>query len=160
MRHSAVLARLNYLALDRPDIQQAVAEIAKRMPAPCAPEFRLLKGLGRYLRGAPRAVQLFMWQDDPEELVAYVHPVWAGERATRESTSGGMACRGRRLTKSWSSSQQTVALSSGEAELYALTKGRRRPLALHPWPGIWGRARGRRCVVTALLHSQYPKGWA
>ena len=32
-------------------------------------------------------------------------------------------CLGRHVIKTWSSSQQTIALSSGEAELYALTKG-------------------------------------
>ena len=36
-RYRALVARLNYLALDRPDIQFAVKDAAKRMSAPRAP---------------------------------------------------------------------------------------------------------------------------
>ena len=36
-RYRAIVARLNYLALDRPAIQYAVKEAAKWMSAPCAP---------------------------------------------------------------------------------------------------------------------------
>ena len=75
-------------------------------------------------------VQVLIWQDDPEELVTYVDSDWAGDRATRKSTSGGMVFRGHHLIKSWSSNQQIVALSSGEAELYALTKGAAQTLGI------------------------------
>ena len=44
-RYRALVARLNYLALDRPDIQYAVKEAAKWMSAPCAPP------IGSCLRG-------------------------------------------------------------------------------------------------------------
>ena len=80
-RYRALVARLNYLALDRPDIMFGVKEAAKRMSAPCAPDWKLLKRIGRYLRLVPRAVQVFVWQDDPGELVAYVDSDWAGDRA-------------------------------------------------------------------------------
>ena len=105
------------------DIQHDVNGVVKRMSAPCAPDWGLLKVLGRYLKGAPRAVQVFIWQDRPAELVAFVDSDWAGDRATRKSTSGGIVFRGHHLIKSWSTNQQIVALSSCEAELYALTKG-------------------------------------
>ena len=39
-----------------------------------------------------------------------------------ESTSGGVVMWGSHCSKAWSTSQTTVALSSGEAELYAMTK--------------------------------------
>ena len=116
-RYRAIVARLNYLALDLPDIQFAVKEAAKNMSAPTTPDWRLLKRLGRYLKGAPRAVQKFVWQDDPSELVIYVDSDWAGDRATRKSTSGGMVFREHHLLTSWSTNQQVIALSSGEAEL-------------------------------------------
>ena len=122
-RYRALVARLNYLALDRPDIQFGVKEAAKRMSAPRAPDMKLLKRLGRYLKGVPRAVLVFVWQDAPEELATYVDSDWAGDRGSRKSTSGGMVFRGHHLIKSWSTSQQVIALSSGEAELYVLTKG-------------------------------------
>ena len=52
-RYRALVARLNYLALDRPDIQFGVKEAAKRMSAPCAPDWKLLKRIGRYLKLVP-----------------------------------------------------------------------------------------------------------
>ena len=75
-------------------------------------------------------MQVFVWQDDPAELTAYVDSDWAGDRATRKSTSGGMIFRGYHLIKSWSSNQQIVALSSGEAELYVLTQGAAQTLGI------------------------------
>ena len=71
-RYRALVARLNYLALDRPDIMFGVKEAAKRMSAPSAPDWTLLKRIGRYLRLVPRAVQVFVWQREPAELVTYV----------------------------------------------------------------------------------------
>ena len=41
-----------------------------------------------------------------------------------------MLFRGRHLIKSWSTNQQVIALSSGEAELYAMTKGAAQVLGL------------------------------
>lgn len=46
----------------------------------------------------------------------------AGEMDTRKSTSGGLVCVGDHVIKAWSSTQSVIALSSGEAELYALNK--------------------------------------
>ena len=48
---------------------------------------------------------------------------WPGVRSSRKSTTGGVVCLGHHMIKSWSSTQQLVALSSGEAELYAFIKG-------------------------------------
>ena len=52
-RYRPPAARLNYLALDRSDIQFAIKEIAKRMSVPHAPDWKLLQRVGRYLKGAP-----------------------------------------------------------------------------------------------------------
>ena len=41
---------------------------------------------------------------------------------TRRSTSGGLIMLGNHMIKFWSSSQPVIALSSGEAEFYALVK--------------------------------------
>ena len=122
-RYRAIVARLNYLALDRPDRDFAVKEAAKKTSAPCAPDLQLRKRICRYLKGAPRAVQAFVWQNEPSELVTCVDSDWAGDRGSRKSTSGGMVFRGHHLLKSWRTNQQVIALSSGEAELYAMTKG-------------------------------------
>ena len=46
-----------------------------------------------------------------------------GEAACRRSTSGGLILLGEHLIKSWSTTQTITALSSGEAEYYAIVKG-------------------------------------
>ena len=47
----------------------------------------------------------------------------AGCLRTRKSTNGGALMLGQHCLKSWSSTQSVIALSSGEAEFYALVKG-------------------------------------
>ena len=63
--YRAMAARLNYLALDRSDIQFATKEIARHMAAPTEGNWLLMKRLGRYLKGSPRLVQMFRWQGAP-----------------------------------------------------------------------------------------------
>ena len=48
---------------------------------------------------------------------------WAGDKRTGKSTSGRCPMAGNHLIKSWSTNQQTVATSSGEAELNSSVKG-------------------------------------
>ena len=58
-RYRAITARLNYLALDRPDLQYATKEVSKRMANPREAAWKGLKRIGRYIVGAPRLVQPF-----------------------------------------------------------------------------------------------------
>ena len=57
----AVAARGNYLAQDRPDIQFAVKELCRCMSSPKREDQHKLKRLGRYLRGKPWAVGVYLW---------------------------------------------------------------------------------------------------
>ena len=68
----AIVARLNYLAADRPDIQFATKEVSNRMANPRQPDWQLLKRIGRYLAGSARAVQTLEWQQGPIGLSTYV----------------------------------------------------------------------------------------
>ena len=122
-KYRGLAARANYLAQDRLDIQYAVKEIARRMSSPKDGDMALLKRLGRYLIGAPRAVYTYSWQSKAMRLETYVDSDWAGCKGTRRSTSGGVVSCGEHVLKSWSTTQATVALSSAEAELYSLVKG-------------------------------------
>ncbi len=56
------------------------------------------------------------------KLKVYSDTDWAGCPATRRSRSGGMILMMRGLVKSWSNRQRTAAMSSGEAEYYAVVK--------------------------------------
>ena len=62
-RFRAVAARANYLAADRPDIQYAVKEVCRKMAKPARGDWQKLVRLGRYLKGAPRCVLEYAWQD-------------------------------------------------------------------------------------------------
>ena len=86
-------------------------------------DWQLLKRIARYLVGAPRYEQKFRWQDRHSQLDIFTDSDWAGCKTTCRSTSGGVALWGSHCIKTWSSTQATIALSSAEAELYALTKG-------------------------------------
>ena len=61
----------------------------------------------------------------PSGLYAPVDSNWADCRLTRRSTSGGALRRrhGDHVLATWSVTQAIQALSSGEAEFYALLKG-------------------------------------
>ena len=115
-------ARLNYLAMDRTDLQYAAKTVSKCMAKPKIADWMLLKRVAKYLVGAPRCIQKFQWQNMQDMVVTHSDSDWAGKEKDRKSTSGGVVMFGSHVLKTWSSQQQTVALSSGEAELYALLK--------------------------------------
>ena len=121
-KYRGIAARLNYLAMDRSDVQFAAKECCKHMSAPKRGDWEKLKRAGQYLKGRPRMVQQFVWNRRSNEFDGFGDSDWAGCKTTLKSTSGGIIFWGKSLLKSWSSSQSTVSLSSGEAELYALTK--------------------------------------
>ena len=138
-------ARANYLAADRPDIQYSAKEICRWMQEPTELSVIALKRLARYLKGKPRLVFNYRWQQACAGDV-FCDTDWAGCPRTRKSTSGGCLMIGGHLIKSWSSTQQSISLSSGEAEMVGVTKGAAAALGFRslladlglPWPvRIW-----------------------
>ena len=122
-QYRALVARANYLAVDRVDLQFPVKELARKMSSPSETDWDRLVRLARYLRGRPRLVMGYPYQPEGDHVVAYTDSDWAGCRRTRRSTSGGCVSIGAHCLKAWSRTQAIVALSSGEAELYASVKG-------------------------------------
>jgi len=118
--YRAIVARLNYIASDRPDIQFAVKETARHMAAPRREHWPAVKRIGKYLKGRPRLVMRYEWQNPLGTVVAYTDSDWAGCGKTGKSTSGGIVAIGGHMIKSYSRQQRTVALSSAEAELHAM----------------------------------------
>ena len=121
----ALSARGNYLAQDRVDISFSTKELCREFAAPANSSQLRLKRLARFLVGAPRLVYHYNWLDgdDGHELTTYVDTDFAGCRVSRRSTNGGTMLRGTHCIKHWSSTQPTIALSSGEAELGGLCRG-------------------------------------
>ena len=123
--HSAfrgAAARANYLAMDRLDCQFAGKEICRWMAKPTEGAWKALKRLCRYLVGLPRMIFHYKWQRVKVADV-YTDTDWAGCPRTRKSTSGGCVLLGAHTIKSWSSTQSSIALSSGEAEFNGVVRG-------------------------------------
>ena len=120
--YRSMVARVNYLAQDRPDLSFASKELSRHMSAPAEKDWNNLKRLGRYLKECPRVVQVFHWQKRIGCVHAYADSDWAGCLDTRRSTSGGLVRLGKHEIKHWSTTQATIALSSAEAEYASLVK--------------------------------------
>ena len=61
--------------------------------------------------------------NDIETIEVFVDSDWAKDKGTRKSTSGGVICVLGVPVLTYSRTQSTVALSSGEAEFYAICSG-------------------------------------
>ena len=115
-------ARANYLSPDRPDVTFSAKEVCRCMSAPGELAHSALKHMVRYLVERPRLVFRYDYQT-ADHLDVYTDTDWAGCPRTRKSTSGGCLMLGTHLLKSWSVTQASVALSSGEAEFYGVVRG-------------------------------------
>ena len=116
-RFRGLVARGNYLSLDRPDLQFMAKTASQHMAQPKVCDWGKIKRIARYL------VKASCVAGKPTQIKTYVDSGRAGNKITRKSTSGGAMFFGKHLIKSWSSTQQVMALSSGEAELYGMLKG-------------------------------------
>jgi len=123
-------ATANYLGADRFDVQYPAKELCRTMSRPTKLSLKKLKHLARYLVGVPEVEIYYIHQRETKEITCYVDSDWAGCTRTRKSTSGGMVVLGLHCVKTWSSTQSTIALSSGEAEFYALIEGASRSLGI------------------------------
>jgi hypothetical protein len=115
-------ARLNFLSLDCPDLQFPTKGCAREMAKPTRGSWKEMKKLARYLVGRKRVLWEFRWQDEPKYARVFGDSDWGGSRKDRKSTSGGVWMLGEHCIKTWSCSQGAYALSSAEAELYAMVE--------------------------------------
>lgn len=98
----------------------AIKEQSRRMSSPSKSDWERLKRLGRYIIGRMRYVSLYPYQEKFFQLDTWPDSDFAGCPLTRKSTSAGVAMLEGCNVKLWSSTQGIVALSSGEAGLYAI----------------------------------------
>ena len=113
-------ARLNFLSQDSPELMYPAKEISTEMANPVKGGWKRLKKVSRFLKARESVVWEFPWQDECVELHTYGDSDWGGRRGSRKSTSGGLVMLGKHCLKTWSSTQGAVALSSAEAEFYAM----------------------------------------
>ena len=65
----------------------------------------------------------YKWQDEARYSHLATDSDWGGDRRDRKSTSGGVWMIGDHCIKTWSATQGSYALSSAEAEFYAMIEG-------------------------------------
>ena len=116
----AIAARINFMAVDRPDLQYCSKEASRCMAQPVGDDWTKLRRMGRYLLHRGRVAHLYKWQAPYDYFSVFVDSNWAGCPRTRRSTTGSAIMYGGCLLRSVSRTQSNVALSSAEAELYAM----------------------------------------
>ena len=95
----------------------------RKVSCPSEQDWTALKHVARYLLALPRVVMNYPWAPLGNDLDVYVDANWAGCVRTRKSTLGGAVLLDGSLLKAWSKTMPVLALSSGESELAAVTKG-------------------------------------
>ena len=121
--HRSLVALLNYIAQDRPDLSFCAKDLSQTMSRPRCGDEVPLKRVVRYLARFPTGKIVFRWQPQCLNLSVFTDADWGGCAQTRRSTSGGFVLHGDHLLGFWARTQQCVALSSCEAEVNALIKG-------------------------------------
>ena len=124
-RYRAATAKYNFLAIDRPDIQFSSKEASKYMSSPRQSDWDMVIKLARYLRTNPRKKHVFPihCNDNLQFIDVFADSDWAGDNINRKSTTGVVIKFGGCLIKTYSRNQKTIALSSAEAEFYAIVSG-------------------------------------
>ena len=82
-----------------------------------------LKRVARNLHGHPDYMQWYPVQEETNTVVLTTDADWATCRESRRSNSGGILQLWNHLIAAWSRVQPRIALSSGEAVLYAGMRG-------------------------------------
>ena len=139
--------RLAYIAADRMDISFISKEIARTMANPTVDALEAMKRCVRYLKGKPRAVLVYERQPPPSCLTGFSDSDWAGCVVTRKSTSCSIIVHGKHYLCGTSNTQQVLALSSPEAEYYALVRGSSRVL------GCLAMIRDFGCSLTGMVYT-------
>ena len=129
-QHRSLVALANFISQDQADIGFATTALSRTMARPHVGDEVGVKRLAQYLRQNPSAVIEYPWQSEPQTVDGYSDSDWGGCERTRRSTSGGNLYHGCHLLGFWSRTQQSVSLSSCEAEVNALVKCRVEGLGL------------------------------
>ena len=115
----------------------AAKELSRGLASPTVRHWRMMKHCLRYLAGTSNVSLVIRpthtlpkTYNMSTEIDCETDSDWAGDLDTRRSTSGYNVFWNGACIHSASKTQQTLALSSGEAELYAINSGTAECLAL------------------------------
>ncbi|RVW37819.1 Retrovirus-related Pol polyprotein from transposon RE1 [Vitis vinifera] len=116
--YRGMIGSLLYLTASRPDIMYSVCLCARFQSCPKESHLSAVKRILRYLKGT---MDIGLWypKGDNFELIGYSDADFAGCKVERKSTSGTCHFLGHSLVSWHSKKQNSVALSTAEAEYIA-----------------------------------------
>ena len=119
-KYQSAVGSLLYLSTKtRPDLSYAVGKVARYCAKPASEHWVAVKRILRYVKGTTNYGLLYS-KSNSSSCVGYSDADWAGDASDRKSTSG-YSFQLSGASVSWNSTKQTcVALSTAEAEYYAL----------------------------------------
>jgi hypothetical protein len=116
--YRSMIGSLLYLCASRPNIMLSVCMCARFQADPKEVHLRVMKRILRYLVYTPK-FGLWYLKGSTFDLIGYSDADWAGCKIDRKSTSGTCQFLGRSLMSWASKKQNSVALSTAEAEYIA-----------------------------------------
>lgn len=123
-RYRSIIGSLRYLVNSRPDIAYAVGVASRFMEEPASEHWAVVKRIGRYIAGTTRyGCRFSKGERTGANLLGYTDSDHSGDLVHRRSTSGIIFFLGLNLVTWTSQKQESVALSSCEAEYMAASAG-------------------------------------
>ena len=120
--YQQAIGSLLYISLNsRPDIAFSVGLMGRSASDPSNADWREVKRILKYLKSTCK-LELKFEMGNENIIKVYSDADWGGDPKTRKSTSGNVVFMGNSLIDWFSKKQSSVALSSTEAELIALSE--------------------------------------
>ena len=116
--YRSIIESLLYLTTSRPDIAFSIGVCARYQAAPKESHLTTVKRIIRYINGTPD-YGLWYSKDLNACLAGYLDADWAGSVDDRKSTTEGCFYLGNNLVSWMSKKQNSVSLSTAEAEYIA-----------------------------------------
>ena len=117
--YRSIIGSLLYHTVSRPNIAFSVGVCARYQAAPKESHLIAVKQIIRYVNGTPD-YGLWYSKDTNACLAYYSDADWVGSMDDRKSTSGGCFYLGNNLVSWMSKKQNSVSLSTAEAEYIAV----------------------------------------
>ncbi|XP_061354632.1 secreted RxLR effector protein 161-like [Gastrolobium bilobum] len=114
-RYQRLVGKLIYLSHTRPDIAYSVSIMSRFMHSPSEQHMNAVYRILRYLKGSPGKGLLYC-KNNEARIEGYSDSDWAGDKTTRQSTSGYFTFVEGNLVTWRSKKQKVIARSSAEAE--------------------------------------------
>ena len=114
----SMIVSLLYLTASRPDICFSVGVCARYQANPKESHLAVVKRIIRYVNGTAN-YGIWFFKDTNSGLIGYSDADWAENVDDRKSTTGGCFYLGNNLVSWYSKKQNSISLSTAEAEYIA-----------------------------------------